>query len=37
MVNVIRLTGGSPGSWLTGEDDTGNDRFGSAVGGEVQK
>jgi hypothetical protein len=37
MVNVIPLTGGSPGFWLPDEDGTGNDRFGSAVGGEVQQ
>ena len=40
MVNVIPLTGGSLRSWRPGSDgvpSTGADRFGGAVGGEVQQ
>jgi hypothetical protein len=40
MVNVIPLTGGSLRSWQPGSDGvpvTGADRFGGAVGGEVQQ
>jgi hypothetical protein len=35
MVNVIPLTGGTPRSWIPGAG--GADRFGGAVGGEVQQ
>jgi hypothetical protein len=40
IVNVIPLTGGSMRAWRPGEGgvpSTGNDRFGGALGGEVQR
>jgi hypothetical protein len=40
IVNVIPLTGGSMRAWRPGDGgvpSTGNDRFGGALGGEVQR